>query len=182
LSCVISGGTRDIVFVASFFLSKPRTMTVKWINSNEKEKLKDDIISGIVNDEMRCATVYHMHNGIYHKFEYTNFRTNLRNLRIAVAKLKAAAAEDAIAFNNVTLDWPVLVQVAPPQYPTWHNSVVKTLLLDDIKYGMTDGLKPAAVWHMRPEYSVYPIKVFHDHFNKEKTQPRSKLIGNIRNI
>jgi hypothetical protein len=145
--------------------------TPKWIHSKEKDQLKKDILDGVVTDDMRPAVVYQMHDGIYQKYKYTNFTTNLRNLRIAITKSIAAAYEDEIAFQNIRKQWTAQVN---PAYPPWHNSAAKALLLEDIKAGATDGLKAAAVWELRPEYLQFPLNVFRDHLSKEKTKPKVK--------
>ena len=141
----------------------------KWKNSGEKQQLKMDILSGIVSPEMRPSVVYNMHNGIYHKFEYTNFQCNLRNLRSAINRSRIAAHEDEIAMRTTFQRWGREPGNEP--YPAWHESEAKELLLDDIASGATEGLKPAEVHQLRPEYQDYPLKVFRDHLIKEKKKP-----------
>jgi hypothetical protein len=144
---------------------------VKWRNSKEKENLRDDIINGVVTAEMRPSAVYNMRNGTYHKFPYVNFQTNLRNLRIAIAKLKVAKMEDEIALDDTARRWQERPAHGPGNYPIWHESVAKALLIGDIASGAIEGLQPAQVRQRRPEYQIYPLKVFRDFLHKEKTKP-----------
>jgi hypothetical protein len=141
-----------------------------WAKSKEKKKLREDILSGVVTDEMNIRLIYQMHDGIYLKYPYDRFRVNCKNLIDSINKNRTAAAEDAIALGNVLAQWP-----APtPQHPTWHNSVAKALLLQDIATGEIVGLESKIVWSLRPEYLEYPLKTFRDHLNKEKKNPTIK--------
>jgi ribosomal protein S17 len=142
----------------------------KWAKSDEKKQLRKDILDGVVTDNMMPKTVYNMHEGAYHVFSYENFRTNLKNLRVAVQKSKNDSAKDKVAFENVLRTWQPPDVVSPP-YPDWHNSVAKNLLLQDIQSGDIANMKTKNVWQMRPEYMVYPLPCFRDHLNKEKTKP-----------
>ena len=72
----------------------------EWLHSDEKKALRKDIVDGVVTAYMRPSMVYDMREGIYHRFDYTNFPTNLRNLKISIAKLRDASAEDTEAFVN----------------------------------------------------------------------------------
>ena len=76
-------------------------MVPKWINSKEKENLRNDIINGVVSDTMHAREVYEMRNGSYHKFPYHRFKENLKNLRQTIRNATDAAREDEIAFDNV---------------------------------------------------------------------------------
>jgi hypothetical protein len=144
----------------------------KWKHSDEKEQLKLDILSGVVSPEMRPSVVYNMHDGIYHKFEYVNFQSNLRNLRSAINSSRIAAHEDEIALRTTFQRWRH--EPGEEQYPAWHKSDAKELLLEDIASGATEGLKPAEVHQLRPEYQDYPLKVFRDHLIKETKNPLVK--------
>jgi hypothetical protein len=144
-------------------------MKTKWIHSSEKKQLKKDIIDGVVTDDMTAAFVYNMRDGSYHKFPYNRFKVNLKNLQLAIKKLQNSSADDAIALENASQQWPI--QNDPPNYPPWHNSRAKLLLLTDINSGTIEGLPPTEVRLMRPEYLEYPLKVFRDHLNKEKKSP-----------
>ena len=58
---------------------------VDWRNSKEKEKLRKDIISGKLPDDVPPNIVYNMHDaGICHKFRFSYFKINLNNLRKAL--------------------------------------------------------------------------------------------------
>jgi hypothetical protein len=109
-----------------------------------------------------------MHQGIYHKFVYINFKTNLKNLHAAIKKQQGAAEEDEVALACVFLTWEPQVG---PVYPPWHNSEAKRLLLEDLQSGAIQNVKPKELWQMRPEYAVYPLDTFRDHLNKEKKKP-----------
>jgi hypothetical protein len=127
----------------------------------------------VVSDAMDAKEVYEMHNGAYHKYPYDRFKINLKNLRQAINDLQKAASEDEIALENMIQEWPI-EDDSPTTYPPWHNSHARMLLLRDIEQGEIDGHQPSIVWHSRLEYMEYPLKVFRDHLNKEKTKPTIK--------
>jgi hypothetical protein len=143
---------------------------VKWRYSDEKEQLKKDILSGIVDNRTNPAAVYQMHDGAYHKFPYDRFKPNLKNLIQAIDKLKNASAEGDVAFASSIQEWPQ-EQLLPDAYPPWHNSRAKELLLVDLASGVIDGFQPLQAWQSRPEYMTYPLKTFRDHLYKEKNKP-----------
>jgi DNA-binding NtrC family response regulator len=147
-------------------------MVKTWKTSKEKEQLKNDILSGVVSHEMKAAEVYNMHEGIYHRFEYVNFQNNLRNLRNAIHRSKIAAHEDEIAFRTTLQRWRQ--EPETEEYPPSHESEAKELLLEDIASGELEGLKPAQVHQLRPEYQEYPLTVFRDHLIKETKKPTVK--------
>jgi hypothetical protein len=157
-----------LVLVMSVIQMKRIENDGKMDKQQGEKKLREDILNGTVTAEMSTRTVYNMHDGAYHKFEYVNFRTNLRNLRLAIARAKEAAREDEVALGNVMQEWR---RGDVPAYPQWHNSVAKEILLRDLDNGILDGISSRNVYHMHPEYSAYPYKVFRDHLNKEKKLP-----------
>ena len=145
---------------------------MNWLKSEEKEMLRSDIIMGVVLDDMTPEIVYYMHDGAYKIFEFHKFKTNLRNLRIAIKKKQAEAQEDEVALVN-TLEHRnrIMGGVENLPYPRWSDSSALKLLLQDLASGVLENMKPAAVWMSRPEYRVYPLSVFRDHIYKEKTKP-----------
>lgn len=145
---------------------------ISWMKSDEKEQLRNDIINGVVTDNMQAALVYQMHHGAYHKFKFERFKVNLRNLRLAITKSEDAAKEDQFALANYLEQLPA--QVDLPPYPPWYGSVNRACLLADIEASTIEGVKSENVWQMRPEYSIYPLDVFRDHLNKEKKNPTTK--------
>jgi hypothetical protein len=148
----------------------------KWRNSKEKEHLKEDIISGIVTLDMHPAIVYAMRDGEYHKFPFDRFKVNYRNLHQAIIKLKEAAQEDTRALEYSMQHWQDDEHGLNNNnmYPIWHNSVAKTLLIEDLKSNDIAAMAPAAIRQLRPKYMAYPPKVFRDHLNKEKKKPTIK--------
>ena len=69
----------------------------KWSKSEAKLMLQNDIIGGIVIKDMKAKEVYEM-RPCYKDYKYTNFRTNLRSLRVAVKKDLGRAEEDEAAY------------------------------------------------------------------------------------
>jgi hypothetical protein len=147
-------------------------MVAKWFHSEEKEGLRNDIINGVVSEETDPKIVYNMRNGAYHRFPYHRFKISLKNLIQAIRKWQNAAVEDEAAFDNAVEQWAH--PNAPPYPASWHNSIAKLYLLQDIGSHAIDGMKPIDIQRMRPEYMAYPLKVFRDHLYKERSKPASR--------
>ena len=75
------------------------TKPPKWRNSKEKDILYKDITKGNVAG-MAPILVYGMHDGIYHKFKYKNFRNNLLRLRKSVADNEERASAAKAAYDH----------------------------------------------------------------------------------
>jgi hypothetical protein len=145
---------------------------VKWVHSEEKERLRKDIIDGVVSEVTNPRIVYDMQDSTYHQFDYNCFKVNMKNLIAAIRKWQNAAVEDGLAFETVVEQWARPNNV--PDYPPWHNSSASLLLLQDIDSGAIEGLKPSEIRQTRPEYLAYPLNVFRDHLYKEKSKPMIK--------
>ena len=124
-----------------------------WSKSKEKEKLYEDINSGEVAG-MSTKEVYEMHDGIYKKFKYPNFRTNLRNLRNKVAKDRMAADKSKEAYDHDKSFF------AKPRHTfAWKDSDQHKQLVKDIRDGSLDGMKPIEARNTRDEYKDLPFSV-----------------------
>jgi hypothetical protein len=149
-------------------------MPTKWIYSEAKKTLRQDIVDAVVTNETDVHVVYNMHNGIYLEYDFVKFRNNLKNLIAAVDNDKAAASINLIALNNT------LARIRPqdvanqPAYPSWQSSLARTFLLEDIASGNLHGMKPSQIQQTRQEYQVLPSKVFRDNFYKELYKPVNK--------
>jgi hypothetical protein len=53
-------------------------------------------------------------------------------------------------------------------YPRWGGTVAEDLLKIDIDEGKHETMKPRELQATRPEYSLYPLKVFRDHVQQER--------------
>ena len=113
-----------------------------WRSSKAKKLLQEDIVSNVVKPEMDATTVFQMRPE-FQLYKFANFKTNLKNLRDAIASGKTAASK-----------------------PTkWGKSKAKDLLRHDIITGV---VKPemdgATVFLMRPEYQLYKEDNFKSNF------------------
>ena len=88
----------------------------------------------------------------YSRYKYTNFVTNLRNLRKAIAKDLRRAEDDEKYYLH---DKDLFSETANG---AWHRSKAYDLLKNDIRTGKLDGKKPKEVYNTRVEYQVYPLK------------------------
>lgn len=100
----------------------------------------------------------------YKLFKYSNFSTNLRNLRKSVDKLQDLAEGDETAFAH---DERLGLRVQNKPYPRWQGSVAEQLLKQDIDSGHHLNMKPRELKQSRAEYGPFPATVFRDHIHQE---------------
>lgn len=163
--------------------------SVPWKKSNEKEILKQNILDGLVREDMNPEEVYNMHEG-YKQFPYANFKRNLLCLHktinrkkhqmivgnVAFEKFKKTAAESYDRGNDTTEQSP------------WFSSEAKTLLMSDIEAGRHLGKNPKEIWQSRPEYQKFILNRFRNHYytlkskmtKKEKMKARKAAKGQTK--
>ena len=105
------------------------TKPPKWRNSKEKDILYKDITKGNVAG-MAPILVYGMHDGIYHKFKYKNFRNNLLRLRKSVAD-----NEDRASAAKAAYDHDKQYYKKPADRFAWRGSKAQEMLRKDIASG-----------------------------------------------
>lgn len=154
-----------------------------WKESKGKQILRNDIISGVVTDDMPAEDVYAMSEE-YQKYAYKYFRVYLRYLRSSIHRQMDAVKKSTDAFEGFLYrakaakeaqNEEALPDSCPPQnrsYPKWDESDAKLLLQEDIKEGRDESLWPKDLWLSRPEYQLFPLKVFRDHLYGEKNRKR----------
>ena len=143
--------------------TKKRKKTPKWRNSNKKEVLWKDIVD-YKEDGMEAVEVYEMHDGIYHKFEFKLFKTNLKNLRNVVEKDIERMYLDSAAYYND------MFKVRPPRSqtnkPHWNTRVAKDLLEIDLDEDLHTLFEPKELWLIRYEYQEFELDVFRKHIHQ----------------
>jgi hypothetical protein len=144
---------------------------MSWKSSEEKKILKDDIINGLISGDNDIRLIYDMYDGMYHRFPFDNFKVNFKNLVAAVNKQKQNAVQDRAILANTLMQRPLQ---APPDFPPWHSSDARRLLLLDFESGTIANMIPSAIQQVRPEYMVYSKKKFRDNYYKEKYKPVTK--------
>ena len=153
---------------------------VSWFKSNEKKVLYNDIADGSLAG-MSPKEVYETRDGIYKKFAYIRFRTNLNNLRKAVAKDFMYANRAKAAFDNDKIFYP-----RPSNYFVWRGSDEQRQLRKDIQSGEMDDKEPMQARMYRTMYSELPISKAQwrnylwqerrRHFNQIHSNERKEII------
>jgi hypothetical protein len=149
-----------------------------WKKSKAKKLLMQDIVDGKVTREMGSMVIFNMRPE-YKMYKYACFQTNLRNLRKALDKLKHAADETKIAYDN-------FIQLNPPAtttfygYPVWEKSQAQTLLRNDITSGVGSNLAHRDLWQTRQEYKIYPLKVFREHVYTEIRRHKARAYWSFK--
>lgn len=146
--------------------------TSKWIHSQAKAMLRDDIINGVVDAQMAPMAVYQMREE-YTAFKYENFRNNLKSLLNAVATSIDRMEMDSLFFGH---DKSIMMNERmnkPRASPLWIESLAPIFLKQDIDEGLHNHLTPAELYASREEYQDFPLKVFRNHIYQE-VDTRSK--------
>jgi hypothetical protein len=147
--------------------------TAPWKDSEAKEVLRKDIISGFVPSSMTAKEVYNDEREgrkeLYAPYKFDNFMTNLRNLRKSIATLQKLAAEDSAALERELLLFPDSV-MDPRGHPRWNRSRAQASLKEDVTAilsGTLERQKISIMHASREEYQVFPLTVFRNHFFQE---------------
>jgi hypothetical protein len=159
------------------------TKPPKWGKSQAKKLLREDIISGAVQDAMEAIHVYNSRDE-YKKYDFANFKTNLANLKEAIYAAYERMGTDCEAYGH-DVDLLKLIRFHDPPLPIlWHKSEAKPLLekdIDDKKHLELDedtGKKvtPKHLYQSRPAYREYSLKVFRKHIYQEVDKRAKKDI------
>ena len=139
----------------------------QWRNSEAKEILLNGLIDGNIplsKAEMAPEDVYALH-AAFQKFPYTNFRTNLNNLckDIAGQKQNTQIDESRLAHDRALMKR----EMTQRGYAFWPESEAKQLLIQDLKDGIHNILKPKELHQTRPQFLQFPLSVFRDHIHQE---------------
>jgi hypothetical protein len=144
-----------------------------WKGSAAKKQLTEDIISGFVPYSMAAKAVYEderdNRKALYAPYDFKHFSTNLRNLRKSIAALQQLADEDSAALERELLLYPPS-EMDPRGYPRWNRSKAEASLEQDVTAildGTRDRPQPKVLHASRPEYLLFPLTVFRDHYYKE---------------
>jgi hypothetical protein len=100
----------------------------------------------------------------YQRYEYGNFRNNLRRLRNDIAKDRATAIVEAAAVVKHREKYP---PKSNRSWPRWPGHPAKHLLRMDIDEEKHKIQTPAELHASRPEFREFPLRVFRDHIYKE---------------
>jgi hypothetical protein len=141
----------------------------KWGKSEAKKLLKQDIIDGTVKDQDDPRDVYYTRPE-FQKYEFDNFKTNLKNLKEAIYGNYERMASDCEYYGH---DLALLKEIRkddPPLQTPWHKSEAKALLEQDIEDGKhlalhENGKKvtPKDLYMTRAAYREFSLRVFRDH-------------------
>ena len=150
----------------------------KWSKSIAKQLLKDDILSGRVKPTMKPKAV-HQTRPEFLEWTLSKFRTNLKNLRDALARDHSRMLKDCEYYGH---DATVLIEHRK-KYPLkeipWHLSEAKPLLEKDVDDGRHETMVPSVLHGTRPEYQFFTLETFRGHIYQE-VKRREKMNSNIR--
>ena len=139
----------------------------KWITSYARQKLTEDIVDGVVTEDMDAKSVYEMHEGLYKPFKFMNFKQNIKSCHAAVKRDKGHAQNDAAEIAH-DRDLHPPVQTNARGYPRWHGSDAERWLKHDMNLQQHMQMTPKELQNTRDEYKVFPLQVFRDHIHQEK--------------
>jgi hypothetical protein len=143
--------------------SKKKTRKEVWRKSKAKEHLRLAILSGVVTASMSPEHVFTM-CAEYQKFELSNFKVNLKNLRAKIEKDKERMRRDCEAYGH---DRALLKGVYAQNIIPWHRSTARKLLIEDISNGKNKTMKPKELYLTREEYKTMDLKTFRNRIYQE---------------
>lgn len=156
----------------------------KWANSNAKQLLYNDIVSGRVPADMPGRFV-RLSRPEYEHWKPSNFTTNLRTLRKTIRKDHVRMVEDVINYGKDVDTLREIRENNPPteEKPDWDKLGCHRMLQKDLKdwnYPNPSPTKqPRHLQQTRPEYMLFTNKQFNDHIQHE-VRRKMKLEYNQR--
>lgn len=149
-----------------------KNLPVPWKISEAKEFLRDDIVNGLVDEDLEDELVYGMHLE-YSQYKFANFKTNLKNLLAAIRRDWGRMEKDLSDYQHDLAS--VMARRGPPNPATlpWHKTPCKMLLQQDVDEGKHLTMKPKELWETRTEYKLFSLATFRNHIYQE-VDSRSK--------
>lgn len=132
-----------------------------WKTSVAKKLLREDIERNFVTNDVPAKTVYDMRIE-YSAYEFKNFKTNLKNLRAAIARNRLAAVHNMMARESFEMRNRITNSVNST-LPVWHKTEAPKLLAIDVANGLHETMKPRALWKSRVAYMQFDAKKFNNH-------------------
>jgi hypothetical protein len=137
-----------------------------WRYSDKKKLLQEWLEDGEVGQDDPPRQVFLMYEG-FSRFNYNNFSTNLRNLKLKVNKDKGRAVFDETAFrHDQRLYAPTVNSLRG--YPHWPGSDAEYFLKQDLDDNIDELLEPKYFHKFRDAYELFPLKVFRGHIYQER--------------
>ena len=103
----------------------------------------------------------------YKAVKYENFRSNLLNLRNAMAALQVKADSDKNGLLHDQNLYPFSSRNSSFTYPRWEGSEAERKLKLDISLGRHKEVKPKVLQQSRDAYKVFPLEIFRKHIHQE---------------
>ena len=135
-----------------------------------KPILRKLYLEGTITDSMKPQDVYAMQPEFV-DVEYPNFRNNFANMKRTIRQNKERADIDEAGFLHDTAIYPM----AKDLDGYWDGSDAQKLLLEDIKIGRHQQMKPELLWISRPQYEKFELKTFRGHIHQELRSSRETL-------
>lgn len=136
-----------------------------WGKSKAKRLLSEQIIAGIVTDDMDWKQVYSS-NDVYTATSRRKFYGRLHGLRgqIRDAKQRASADEKGLRHDRRQFPTPKTNHRGKPR---WEGSDADKWLKEDVKAGVHKHNRPSQLYRTRDAYQEFPLAVFCKHVYQE---------------
>jgi len=146
-----------------------------WAKSKSKAILRRGIIDRTIANDMTPEQVFAMDPQEHGKWKWQNWKTNLSNLREAIARDRGRMAADARDFGHDLARVKKLREANPVPTP-WHKSECPKLLKKDVDDGLHLTLKPKQLYAKREEYRAFTLTVFRNHIYQEvDSRPKREM-------
>ena len=159
-----------------------------WRKSLAKEHLQELIEAGFDRDEEGVELSTEEMMAFDERFKlYSDFANNLKRMRERIYKVQVKSDEHAKALQHHMIQSRYQSKMNAQridihghwiQYPKWQHSFAKQILLRDLAFLASQGvkirndeepqsIKPKVLWLSRDVYQDFPLKVFREHIYQE---------------
>jgi hypothetical protein len=145
-----------------------------WKSSKEKVLLRRMLMdeeSPIHN--MTPKEIFKSHVDFFTKYEWKNFKTNLKNLREKIISDRQLVLLEEAAFKQDIKNFPRNA-TTNRGYPFWDTHAAMGMLEKDVENGIAYELKPKQLRASKEEYQDFPLLVFGRHVHQEKRKQREE--------
>ena len=148
---------------------------IPWKESEAKRFLYEDLLSGDVDDDMKAKEIFMMRPE-YSLYPYSNFVTNLRNLRLSIRKKKESAARGESVLRN-----DMNIGMIDRRRPYWPDSEAHRPLVDDISSGILEAMSTRELWLSKESYQFFTYPCFSDHVRQHVRQTKERAYWSFKN-
>ena len=153
-----------------------------WRNSAEQKRLRQELLSGLIPDDMDADKVWERRKGYLAVSGKRHFKDCLERLRKLVKEQKECHEFDTMAFYHDRTIYPEQEFEVERNQPRWAGSVQQQLLQHDIDNDLHHEMTPKELWETDDLYQQFSLTVFRKHIYQELKCRKGKNMKKNHNI